>query len=105
MNGAIALPAQRIQHYMRVTGQTGQWIMRQNYIALIHKIKTTEDCYILDFYKSRGDGAMLEWCESVWGPPIVGDSWWTVRYDTPALQIVVKGEDKVTLWQLTWGLT
>ena len=105
MNGAIALPARRIQHYMRVTGQTGQWIQRQHYIALIHKLPSTEDVYLLDFYKSRSDAAMLEWCESVWGPPQVGDSWWQIIYDIPALQIVVKGEDKVTLYQLTWGLT
>ena len=98
----LVFPGKRIQHYMRVTGQTGQWIQRQSYIALISKYHNTDDCYLLDFYKSRSDYRMLEWCESVWGAPKVGETWWTCRFDAPALQIVVRVEDKVTLWRLTW---
>ncbi len=91
-----------IQHYMRVTGQTGQWIQRQHYVAMIHKLPSTEDTYLIHFYKSRSHAVMLEWCESVWGPPQVDNSWWQMTNDIPALQIVVKGEDKVALWRLTW---
>jgi len=98
----IAFPASRIRHYMRVTGRSGQWIMQQSYIALIHKIKTTEDCYYIDFYKSRDDGAMLKWCNEAWGPPVVGETWWQMLTDQTHLTLVVRSEDRVTQWKLTW---
>lgn len=98
----IAFPASRIRHYMRVTRRSGQWIMQQSYIALIHKIETTKDCYVIDFYKSRDDGAMLKWCNEAWGPSVVNETWWTLLSDQPQLQLVVRGEERLTQWKLTW---
>jgi len=98
----IAFPASRIRHYMRVTGRSSNWIIKQSYIALISKISTTEDCYYLDFYKSRSDEVMLKWCEEAWGPPGVSETWWHVKSDQSHLIIVVRGEDQVAMWQLAW---
>ena len=98
----IGWSAKRISHYMRVTRRSSQWIMQQSYIAMIHKIETTEDCYVLDFYKSRDDGAMLKWCNEAWGEPKVSLTWWTILSDQPQLQLVVRGEERLTQWKLTW---
>ena len=98
----IAFPASRIGHYMRFTGRSGKWVMQQSYIALIHKINFTEDCYVIDFYKSRDDGTMLKWCHEVWGAPVVSETWWQMRTGQAQLTLVVRGEDRVTQWKLTW---
>lgn len=98
----IAFPNSRIGHYMRVTKRSGKWVMQQSYIALIHKIATTEDCYYLDFYKSRDNATMLEWCQNAWGQPEVGETWWQKLTGQAQLTLVVRGEERVTQWQLTW---
>lgn len=96
----LAFPGTRIRHYMRTTGRSGKWIQQQHYIALIHDVYNDQDIFMIDFFKSRNDEVMLAWCKNMWGPPVVGETWWRDAVDH--LRLMVRGQERIMHWKMTW---